>query len=121
MDDVRSSMNMDYLNATLNSSLYILIGTPLTTIKSMIEVELNPHNSFIRLHLYYGLFGFLLVLSTICNAVLKYFTRKKYILLVLFTAILFRSAVDSTSFHGPFDPIIFFLIFFPLKHLNLKA
>lgn len=119
LEDVRSTMNKDYLDATFASPLYFLIGAPLTMIKSMADVDYNPHNSFIRLHIFYGLFGFLLLVFSIIVALFKYLMNKKYLLIVLFIVFLFRSSVDSTAFHGPLDPLVFFFIFYPLKNVNI--
>ncbi len=117
-EDIRETVNKDYFFTTIQSPLNVLIGTPLTTIKSMFYVDYNPHNSFIRLHIFYGLFGFIIVISTLITSLFKYLVNGNYIFMIMLIALIFRSAVDSTSFHGPLDILIYFFLFFPLKKLT---
>lgn len=118
-EDVRETMNQEYLNTTLKSLKNIVFGTPLLDIKSLAEVEYNPHNSFIRLHIFYGLFGFIMIVCVIIYSFIRYLRTGNYILMMLLMVLLFRSAVDSTAFHGPLDPLIFYLILNPLKNIKL--
>lgn len=117
-EDIRETVNQDYVAATFSSPLYVLMGAPLAPIKSMAFVDFNPHNSFIRLHIYYGFFGFITVISAIIFTLFKYFVKKNYLFLITFAVLVFRSAVDSTSFHGPLDPLIFFFVFSSLKKIH---
>jgi len=119
VEDVRESMNQEYLNTTLSSLSNIFFGTPLLDIESLAVVEYNPHNSFIRLHIFYGLFGFIIVICSIIFAFCRYLKTENYVFLVLLIVLFFRSSVDSTSFHGPLDPLIFYLLFAPLKNIKL--
>lgn len=117
--DVREEMNKEYLDKTLSSPFNILIGTDLREIESLRSVEYNPHNSFIRLHIYYGLFGLLIIGTLIINGLAQYFFKREYIYLILFLALLLRSSVDSTAFHGPLDPLMFYFILIPIKRVFL--
>lgn len=115
-DEDRSNMNLEYVNSAINSVTYFFSGVPLKSIESMRSVDFNPHNSFIRLHIYYGIIGFLIVIVLIINSFFLFFKQKNYLYLILFTALLFRSAVDSTAFHGPLDPLIFYFLFYGLTY-----
>ena len=118
-EEERTTMNQEYLDVTFSSLKNILFGTNLHEIESLKEVDYNPHNSFIRLHIYYGLIGFISIISLICYAFKDYlFTKNRLYFLLLFV-LLFRSAVDSTAFHGPLDPLIFSLLFVPIFRFKL--
>ncbi|MCS4227934.1 hypothetical protein [Sphingobacterium sp. BIGb0165] len=118
-EDVRETMNQEYLKTTFTSLSNIIFGTPLLDIESLAQVEYNPHNSFIRLHIFYGLFGFIIIICSIIYALIKYVKIGNYVFMVLLMVLLFRSSVDSTAFHGPLDPLIFYLLFMPLKNIKL--
>lgn len=120
MEDVRSSMNAEYLHKTFESLSHVLVGTPLYSLETLKEVDYNPHNSFIRLHIFFGFWGFCMVSVLIIISFLKYLRRKDFLFLILLFAITFRSSVDSTAFHGPLDPLYFFLIFYPFKDKYIK-
>lgn len=115
----RSTINNDYLNCIFISISNLMVGANIMDIPSIIEVDGNPHNSFIRLHVYYGLFGFVLLFSLLTFTTIKLFFKKNYLYLLLLIVLLVRSAVDSIAFHGPFDPLIYFLIFHAIANVEI--
>lgn len=119
LESDRSSINGDYINNILMSFYDFTFGANLMEIPSIIEVDGNPHNSFIRLHVYYGIFGVVLIMSLLSYTVYRLFVTKKYLYLLLLIVLLLRSYVDSTAFHGPFDPFIYFFIFSCIKDINI--
>lgn len=111
IEDSRTAINVEYLSKSTDSGYNLFFGCPLYEVHSIVEVDNNPHNAYIRLHIFYGLFGFIILICAIIYTLFKYIKTKNYFFLMLAVALLFRSYVDSTAFHGPFDPLIYFLIF----------
>jgi len=105
----RSTMNSNYLNNIFSSFHDFIFGSYLMDIPSIVEG--NPHNSFIRMHVYYGIFGFIWLISLLLFTAIRLFLKRNFLYLLLLIVLLIRSSVDSVAFHGPFDPIIFFIIF----------
>jgi hypothetical protein len=118
--DIRSEINADYLEKLLSSTRYILFGVPLSEIPSIVELDYNPHNSFIRLHIFYGLVGFIFLFFVIIYSIIHYLKTKNFFFMILLIALLIRSYVDSTSFHGPLDPPIYIFLFYALKNISFK-
>ena len=116
LQDSRTDINQDYISKSTNSLSNVLFGSPLLDIPSIAEVEGNPHNSFIRLHVYYGLFGFIFVIFILVSTAIKLVINSQYLLLYFMIALLIRSATDSAAFHGALDPLIFFSVFFAFKN-----
>jgi hypothetical protein len=119
IESERSSINSDYLIAALKSPISMFFGADYNRIPSIVFVELNPHNSFIRLHVYYGLLGFIIFISFLVYSMIIFFSKRQYIYLLLISVLLIRSFLDSSAFHGPFDPIIFGLIFIAVKNKKI--
>jgi hypothetical protein len=124
MGSERANINSDYLEASLHSIRNFLFGCPLYKIPALISLgidpnlPINPHNALIRAHVYYGLGGLLLLMGVILFASYKLLITRNYILLILLISLLFRSLLDSISFHGPFDTMIYTLLFYSIKKPN---
>lgn len=119
LEGARTTMNFDYFNNSIGSIFNFLFGSFLLDIPSIAEVDGNPHNSFIRLHVFYGFLGVLLFLILFVYAMLFYIRKHNYLFVLLLFVIVLRSYLDSTSFHGPFDPVIYFLLFYPIKNITI--
>jgi hypothetical protein len=126
MGGAREDINADYLQATFHSFRNFLFGCPLNEIPAIValgidpNLPVNPHNAFIRIHVYYGLGGLVLLIFMLTFSAYKFFRARNYLLLVLLMSLLARSAVDSISFHGPFDTIIYALLFLAIKNYRVK-
>lgn len=110
-DTARSSVNASYLKELNDNLIYLLVGAPLDQIAAIVLLDLNPHNSIIRLHVFYGLAGVAIVAWLFFRSGVYLIRQRNYIFLFLLLCLLMRSYVDSTSFHGPLDPIIYYLLF----------
>ncbi len=117
LEGERSTMNSDYLHNCLSSIRYFLFGCPYVEIPSIVEVDLNPHNSLIRLHVYYGIVGFVVVVFLILTSILNFIYNKYLLYLFLLLSLILRSFTDSVAFHGSFDPLIYFLLFYSIKNI----
>lgn len=116
----RSEINTEYAEHISTNVHSLLFGAPLKRIDTIVEVDGNPHNSYIRLHTIVGLFGVILIFVTIATSTTILIIEKKYLLAIVLIACVFRSAFDSTAFYGPLDPVIFFCLFYPLQNKFLK-
>lgn len=119
LESDRSLMNSNYIINACRTLPELLFGTDLMNIPSIIDVDGNPHNSFIRLHVYYGLIGFICVVSLICFSLYRILVAKNFLYFLLFTVLLIRASVDSVSFHGPLDPFFYFFIFTGIKNVYI--
>jgi hypothetical protein len=114
-DGQRSYINSEYLSRIANHSDELLFGGQLDKIPSVVEVDGNPHNSYIKLHTVFGLIGITLLSVTILTSITRLYILKKRLLLLMLLVTTFRSAFDSTAFHGPLDVAIFFCIFYAIQ------
>lgn len=106
----RDYINSDYFGRIVSDAGEMLFGAPLNKISSIVEVDGNPHNSYIRLHAAFGLLGSIVIVITILTAFITLLQKRCYLLVLIFLVALFRSAFDSTAFHGPLDVVIFYCI-----------
>lgn len=81
-------------------------------LRSYKQKPFNFHNSFIGLHQYYGLFGFLIYLFLIYGASMSLYFCRKYWLLFLFFGILFRSAMDMILFQYLWDVLLWMFLLY---------
>lgn len=107
----RVFINSEYLHATFASFSNFVLGVPLNEVPSIVQVDGNPHNSFIRLHVGFGMAGFLLFFIMLAIGVRSGLGRSQYLILLVLTVSIFRAAVDSAAFHGPLDIVIFYCLF----------
>lgn len=119
LDGDRPLMNAEYISKSFDNIYNFIFGSNLSQIPSIFEVDNNPHNSFIRLHVYYGIIGFFAMIVALSVSVFKLFKNKNYILLLVFLMILFRSFLDSIAFHGPMDPLIYFIVFYSTRNIYI--
>ena len=115
IESPRLLMNLEYLKAACSSLYYFLFGVPLEKIPTIVKYDLNTHNSLINAHVYYGFWGFLLLVILIGYAGYYFVMTKNYIYLTLLVALFIRAFVDSNAFHGAFDTIFYYLMFYVLK------
>lgn len=107
----REGPNSFYMSSLNDSWFNFFYGVSLPGNYQFEVLDLNPHNSLIRLHIYYGLGGFIIMCVLIINSIFKYISNNNFVYILLIGVLLIRSTVDSTAFHGPFDGIIYYLIF----------
>lgn len=117
-DNARSDANLTYLSTIKENFIYLLVGAPLKEIAPIVELKLNPHNSIIRLHVYYGLVGPLMLSYLFLRTIFFFIKKRHFIYLSLLGCLLIRSSVDSIAFHGPLDPLIYYLLFQFIEKAN---
>lgn len=107
----RSLINDEYTGYALSNFNDFFFGVPLDTVRAVQEVDGNPHNSYISLHIGFGICGFLYFIFLSIVSARRLISNDKNLTLIIMSASIFRSLFDSTAFHGPLDVIIFYCIF----------
>lgn len=121
LEDVRSEINLDYLIAVSEGVKEIMLGANLESIPLIVSLNGNPHNSYINLHVNYGIFGVLALGLLLVFSLLRISSRKSWLLLILLGGVLFRSLFDVAAFYGPLDVIIYSIFFVSLKYNKYKG
>lgn len=110
VDEHRAIMIDDYINKIDAWSL--LFGTDYSGTSIVQSYGGNPHNSFIRLHSFYGIVGLFVILSPVYFLIAsRYPFKSKFIVLVLISLVLIRSGTEPILFPTPLD-LFYWLYFF---------
>lgn len=92
----------------------ILIGADLTKLSTVVALDGNPHNSFIRLHSFFGISLIILIAVLLVSMALMTYD-KQFFLICIFFAIVFKCFFDIIYFVGDQDfllyPILFYAFF----------
>jgi hypothetical protein len=117
-DSHRGNIVGEYLNQCKTSFYTLFLGVNINYNLLFSIYGYNLHNSYLRLHAYHGLLGFIMISFFSLKAVLNFLIRKYYLFFLLFLIVLIRGVTDIVAFHGPFDPLIYYFIF---KSLNIQG
>lgn len=112
IEDVRTLINSAYLIRVTSLEWEFFIGGDLGKIYEVISVNGNPHNSYINLHVNFGIFGFVVMVFFLFYSILKLVFLRNFTLLIVLLVCLFRSSFDVTAFYGPLDLIIWYVVFY---------
>ena len=115
LDPHRARMLADYVQKLDVASL--LFGASYADTSILTTYGGNPHSSLIRLHSFYGIFGFLILVIPFGFAMLANKIKKdKFVFLSLVFFVLMRAATDPIFFPSALDLFyyLYFVIFF--KH-----
>jgi len=113
-NDYRNSM-LDYYLSQLDV-FNVFFGFKYTESGYFLKWDLNPHNSFIRLHLYSGLISMLSFLILYLFSAYYWF-KKSFFMFVVLNVIVLRVYFDTLVFFGPLDFVIFAIILYPIPPL----
>ena len=112
----RGIMIREYLaNLSLKN---ILLGYNFNNNYWFIHYGLNPHNSYIRLHYYFGI-SFFVVVSFILYYSKKLFKSDK-LLFGFVIVILIRAYTDTVLFQYIYDFVLLTLLLSPIKHIFMN-
>jgi len=111
VDTNRNRIIGEYYHILGSSFASILFGVPLFTSSIFSFYDYNLHNSFLRLHAYYGLFGFLIIFALLILSFINGLKKKRIFYLLFLLVLLLRMSTDIASFNGPFDPLLYYFIF----------
>lgn len=108
-DEARIGMMDEYLSKLDFYNFFMGASYKDTSIENYFAS--NPHNSFIRLHSYYGIFGIIVLLMVICSILIVNKNKSvKFTLLVLLALLLFRSYTEPILFPSALDLFFLFMI-----------
>ncbi|MDF2801230.1 MAG: hypothetical protein K0S61_1133 [Anaerocolumna sp.] len=110
LDPYRAMIITEYVSKCLSSIGAFAFGVPLDNNYIFSLFDYNLHNSFIRLHAYYGFFGFIMILILIVRCISEYIKKRNMLYLFLLGVLLLRMSTDIAGFHGPYDPLIYFFL-----------
>ena len=113
-------MGLDYVERGVMLSNYLkninltnlFIGYNYNTDPYFIGWELNPHNSFIRLHYNFGFLAFIIVGIIFVSVFLA--LKKSFLVFILLLVLILRGFTDTIFFVSAFD-YLFICIFFILN------
>lgn len=111
----RTEIWKEYISAVFDSIGNFILGPSIENERYalMHHYRGNVHNSFLMLHSKFGIVGFIFMLMLLLKATLQTWLFNKYLLLLLFLALL-RSMFDWVSFPGMFDVVYFFYALYGL-------
>ena len=109
LDPARTMIIEEYLKKASESFYNLILGFHIKDNFVFSIFSYNLHNAYLRLHSLSGLGGVLIFIILIVRAAFMYFKDKNYILLLLLVVIILRMSTDILAFHGPFDPLIYYL------------
>ncbi len=116
-EEQRAGLILDYINHITNTR-DILFGVNLRECSYIQLYNNNPHNSFISIHAYYGLFGLLCVIFS-CLQNIKNNTKNRNLCLAFFIiAVMIRISMDKLAGNGIFDPIVYYFL---AKHTEVQG
>lgn len=120
-DSHRGSIIIEYFYNIKVSISSLIFGVPIKQNSLFAVYGYNLHNSYLRLHAYHGLFGFILVFFYILKTIYRFMLKKEFLYLSLFLVLLIRASTDILAFHGPFDTIIYYFVFLEIgKNSDFK-
>lgn len=98
-----------YIYLLRTSFWNILFGGPIRNNYFSEVWNTNLHNSFARLHAFYGLLGVITLVKLLIGFVRNHWRRNKFYI-ALFCIMLLRMSTDSIAFNGMFDPLIYYFL-----------
>ncbi len=107
--DARSLMNMAYLD-NMNFLNFFYGYDYSSNLLFIAKGHLNPHNSFISLHHFYG-FGGLIFLGMLGVAMLKLWKKQMGIYVWFLIIILMRASAEQIMFPGEYDFLVLVFLF----------
>jgi len=108
IESIRSEMWAEYLER-INARTFFT-GVDLSTVPLIQSYNLNPHNSFIRGHSYFGIPYLIMVLVVLAIGA-RGILNRQWVLVCFLWIYLFRSAFDIVGFFDIPDFIMFFIIY----------
>lgn len=117
----RQIINDEYIESVSVHPSDLLFGAPLNTINAIQQVDGNPHNAFISLHVMFGISGVIIFGTIFLLSIWNLTKNREHLLTLMLLVGAFRSLFDSTAFHGPMDVVMFYCLFKGLKYYNLRT
>ncbi len=117
----RIGMVMDYFHKW-NSISAVLLGADRTQIPSIVLRSGNPHNSYIFMHMYFGMPGFLILIAGGFFIIRFLYRKKQFDMLILALGYFLRILTDSV-FPGSFggDTAFWIFLFYMIQKDKIKS
>lgn len=109
-DRARETILKEYIKEFDMNIMSFFLGVPFRDHSIFAFYNNNLHNSYLRLHAFFGLAGFLMVLIGIAVAMKKYIKQKNILYFFIFGTILLRITTDTLAFTGIMDPLIYYFL-----------
>lgn len=103
----------EYSLKTVRSRKNLLLGTKLSTIISAKPYDGNLHNSFLFVHSYLGIVGFLIMLIWLSKNMMFSIKHKKWLYFLCLLSFSLRGATDHVFGAGRYTPVFVFLLLYP--------
>lgn len=87
-----------------------LAGVDLSTVPLIAQYNLNPHNSFLRGHAFFGI-SYLAFLAVLAGVIAKGLLQRQWVLVFLLMLLLARAFVDITAFFDLLDFVPLFIVY----------
>lgn len=115
----RDEIWISYFNKVEESIIYMLFGAPLADISEMRAMDMNPHNSYILLHAYNGIFMTVIFFVLFAKCIISY-SKHNLIFCALTISFFFRGLTDVFLF-GTFGmPAMLYLVLKPYVLITNK-
>ncbi len=118
MRSSRTYVWSEYIERTICDFKNIIIGTDVKNVLLVQELNGNPHNSFIAVHMNNGLIMLVLVLVLFVRQITRSIRNRYYIYTICALSMVIRSFTDSIFWPTYGTAVLFFLLFIDLKEHN---
>ncbi len=102
----------EYIVQTVSSIKNILFGTNVSNIGIGQELDFNPHNSFIEIHMHNGIFTLMIVFIMLAKNGYISIKKQNYIYIVCMISIMIRAFTDHVFWPAYGTPILFYFMFY---------
>ena len=103
----------EYIEKSLMSVKRFLFGTELYEVGWVVHYNGNLHNSYLFVHAFLGIFGFLFLMGMLIRAVVVGIRRKMWVYVFCVLAFMFRALTDHVFGVNRLSVVILALIFIP--------
>jgi len=109
-DRSRTLIIQEYIYLAKQSFGNFVFGVPIRDNYLFSIWNSNLHNSFARLHAFFGMFGLSSLICLSMKSFIRYWKQNRFFAFLM-CVLFIRMSTDSVAFNGIFDPIIYYFIF----------
>lgn len=109
-----------YFEELFSSFKNLFFGVNGKTVPSLVSYSngSNPHNTFITLHMNFGIIAFVFVMTNFSIAIVRIIQKKNWLYLFFLISLIARSLMDTVGFPGLFDILLWYFIFYAFDSKN---
>ena len=101
----------EYIKAAKSDLKSFIIGADVSHTFIGTDLENNPHNSFIEIHMKNGIIGLAIVVFMIIRTAIYSIQRRDYLFFICFVTLLLRGFTDHVLWAAYGTPILFYFLF----------